>query len=261
MYEIDKEAFCTFLAQLRKEKGMTQKDLAERIFVSDKAVSKWERGLSLPDVALLQPLADLMDVTISELLRGQRIQAETPLTAQEADRLVSGALHLTVQEQAEQREIRRRWALRYALGVLVLAVELLFLWRVTGYLADNLASMLLTPLLLAAIFGLYFCFFAKERLPAFYDENKINFYSDGPFRMNVPGVSFNNTNWPHILRAVRMWSVAMMVLYSPVYLLARRACGLLADERQQIAALMILCMAILFGGLFIPIYVMGRKYQ
>ncbi len=47
MYEIDKEAFGTFLAQLRKEKGMTQKDLAERIFVSDKAVSKWERGGSL----------------------------------------------------------------------------------------------------------------------------------------------------------------------------------------------------------------------
>lgn len=46
MYEIDKEAFGTFLAQLRKEKGMTQKDLAERIFVSDKAVSKWERGVS-----------------------------------------------------------------------------------------------------------------------------------------------------------------------------------------------------------------------
>ena len=88
MYEIDKEAFGTFLSQLRKEKGMTQKDLAERLFVSDKAVSKWERGLSLPDVTLLQPLADLMEVTISELLSGQRIQAETPLTAQEAERLV-----------------------------------------------------------------------------------------------------------------------------------------------------------------------------
>ena len=46
MYEIDKEAFGTFLSQLRKEKGMTQKDLAERLFVSDKAVSKWERGVS-----------------------------------------------------------------------------------------------------------------------------------------------------------------------------------------------------------------------
>ena len=73
MYEIDKEKFGTFLSQLRREKGMTQKDLAEKLFVSDKAVSKWERGLSLPDVALLQPLADLMGVTISELLSGQRI--------------------------------------------------------------------------------------------------------------------------------------------------------------------------------------------
>ena len=126
MYEIDKEAFGTFLSQLRKEKGMTQKDLAERLFVSDKAVSKWERGLSLPDVTLLQPLADLMEVTISELLSGQRIQAETPLTAQEAERLVSGALHLTAQEQENRRESRRRWGLQYALGVLVLAVELLF---------------------------------------------------------------------------------------------------------------------------------------
>ena len=42
-------------ALLRKEKGMTQKELAEKLYVSDKAVSKWERGLSLPDIALLQP--------------------------------------------------------------------------------------------------------------------------------------------------------------------------------------------------------------
>ena len=261
MYEIDKEAFGTFLSQLRKERGMTQRELAERLFVSDKAVSKWERGLSLPDVTLLQPLADLMEVTISELLSGQRIQAETPLTAQEAERLVSGALQLTAQEQENRRESRRRWGLRYALGVLVLAVELLFLWSVTDYLADDFASMLLTPLLLAAIFGLYFCFFARERLPAFYDENRINFYSDGPFRMNIPGVHFNNSNWPHILEAVRWWVAAMLALYAPVYVLIRRICGLIADQEIQFIVLMVLCMAILFAGLFLPIYRAGRKYQ
>ena len=47
MFEIDKEKFGLFLAQLRKEKGWTQKELAERLFLSDKAVSKWERGGSL----------------------------------------------------------------------------------------------------------------------------------------------------------------------------------------------------------------------
>ena len=44
MYEVNKEAFGLFLTQMRKEKGWTQKDLAQRLFVSDKAVSKWERG-------------------------------------------------------------------------------------------------------------------------------------------------------------------------------------------------------------------------
>lgn len=47
MFEIDKEKFGAFVAQLRKEKGLMQKDLAEKLYVSDKAVSKWERGGSL----------------------------------------------------------------------------------------------------------------------------------------------------------------------------------------------------------------------
>lgn len=49
MYELNKIAFGSFLAQLRREKGMTQKELAACLYVSDKAVSKWERGLSVPD--------------------------------------------------------------------------------------------------------------------------------------------------------------------------------------------------------------------
>ncbi len=54
LFEIDKEKFGSFVAQLRREKGLTQKDLAEKLFLSDKAVSKWERGLSLPDIRLLE---------------------------------------------------------------------------------------------------------------------------------------------------------------------------------------------------------------
>ena len=77
-FEIDKERFGAFLARLRKEKGMTQKELAERLFVSDKAVSKWERALSLPDVALLIPLADCLGVSVAELLRGERERPGRP---------------------------------------------------------------------------------------------------------------------------------------------------------------------------------------
>lgn len=46
MFRIDNQKFGAFVAELRREKGMTQKELAERLFVSDKAVSKWERGVS-----------------------------------------------------------------------------------------------------------------------------------------------------------------------------------------------------------------------
>ena len=47
MFEIDKKKFGHFVAQLRKEKGMTQKELAQQLFISDKAISKWETGGSL----------------------------------------------------------------------------------------------------------------------------------------------------------------------------------------------------------------------
>lgn len=67
-YELNKQALGNFLSQLRKEKGWTQKDLAEKLYVSDKAVSKWERGLSVPDVSLLMPLSELLGVSVTELL-------------------------------------------------------------------------------------------------------------------------------------------------------------------------------------------------
>ena len=75
---IDNARFGAFVARLRKEKGLTQRQLAELVGVSDKAVSKWERGLSLPDISLLEPLADALGVTVAELLHGERLDAPLP---------------------------------------------------------------------------------------------------------------------------------------------------------------------------------------
>ena len=60
------------IARVRKEKGLTQRDLAEELHVSVQAVSKWERGRSCPDIALLEPLAEALNLTVTELLSGQR---------------------------------------------------------------------------------------------------------------------------------------------------------------------------------------------
>lgn len=65
-----------FIALKRKEKGLTQKELAFKIGVTDKAVSKWERGLGCPDVSLLEILSHVLDVSILEILKGRNITNE-----------------------------------------------------------------------------------------------------------------------------------------------------------------------------------------
>ena len=60
------------IASLRKKKGMTQNELAEKMNVTDKAVSKWERNLSCPDINTISKLADILEVSIEELLKAKK---------------------------------------------------------------------------------------------------------------------------------------------------------------------------------------------
>lgn len=62
-----------FIKELRSEKGLTQKALAELLHITDTAVSKWERGLCAPDISMLEPLAKALDVTVIEIINGNRI--------------------------------------------------------------------------------------------------------------------------------------------------------------------------------------------
>lgn len=75
---MEKKTIGTFLAALRKASGMTQKQLAEKLNVSDKAVSRWERDECAPDLTLIPVLAEIYGVTADEILRGQRRDPEAP---------------------------------------------------------------------------------------------------------------------------------------------------------------------------------------
>ena len=66
-----KQSFGTMIAALRKERGMTQLELAEQMGVTDKAVSKWERDLSFPDVSSLPRLAEIFGISVDELMKGK----------------------------------------------------------------------------------------------------------------------------------------------------------------------------------------------
>lgn len=62
-----------FIAERRKKKNMTQEQLAEKLFITDRAVSKWERGLSLPDADKMLELCNILDINVNELLNGEKI--------------------------------------------------------------------------------------------------------------------------------------------------------------------------------------------
>ena len=91
---MERKSIGSFIAALRRANGMTQKDLAEKLSVSDKAVSRWERDESMPDLMLLPVIADVFHISVDELLRGEK-KLETPAekpddskdTAAEAARL------------------------------------------------------------------------------------------------------------------------------------------------------------------------------
>ena len=65
-----------FIADERKRKGYTQKKLSEKLEISDKTISKWERGNGFPEVSLLLPLCNELEITVNELLSGERVSEE-----------------------------------------------------------------------------------------------------------------------------------------------------------------------------------------
>ena len=102
------------IAALRQQKGWTQKQLAEQLHVTDKAVSKWERGLNFPDLMLIEPLAAALDTTASALLG---LEQDTP------DRAVAAVSELAAREKEQaKRQIRLRAWLTLCIGVLLRCV-------------------------------------------------------------------------------------------------------------------------------------------
>ena len=78
-----KKTLGTMIAELRKQHGMTQLELAEKMNVTDKAVSKWERDLSCPDVNSLPKLAEILGVSVDELMQSKKEAAEPVSKVQE----------------------------------------------------------------------------------------------------------------------------------------------------------------------------------
>lgn len=114
---MDKERTGQLITELRKEKGLTQKELADALNVTDKAVSKWERGLSFPDISMLEPISDTLDISILELLAGERKQT---LTREEAQELIKDSVEISDEEIRHKKERSRMLVVMLTVMVLLM---------------------------------------------------------------------------------------------------------------------------------------------
>ena len=80
---MNQEKIGKFIAKLRKQKKLTQEQLAEKLGITKNAVSKWERGLGLMDLSLLKPLSEILGVSVTEILNGEKIDEEIDLKSEE----------------------------------------------------------------------------------------------------------------------------------------------------------------------------------
>ena len=100
---MDNKKFGEFIATIRKEKGWTQAELARKINVTDKAVSRWERGLGFPDINTIKPLADALEVSVLEIMQSEK-EPQEEIPKNKATEVVDNMISLVVYH----RDIERR---------------------------------------------------------------------------------------------------------------------------------------------------------
>lgn len=133
------------------------------------------------------------------------------------------------------------------------AVEALAVWNL-GWVSEKMGTLLWVSCFFGFFFGAYY-FFTEEVLPSYYDENRINYIAQGAFRMNIPGVYFNNHNWPIILRWARIWTVVTALAMPPLF-----AVGTWIGKRVGVELGWVIW-ALYLGSMVLSIIVPAKKYE
>ena len=157
-----------FIAECRKSKGYTQTLLAEQLHITNKAVSKWECGRSLPDAAIMMDLCKLLGITVTELLEGEKGM----------DKNEELLLEMVKQKQAADKRLLRMEIITGVIGVLILLaavavasfVQLSEIWRVLIIVAGLIPLLVAMPFMIQIeqTAGYYECQHCKHRyVPTF----------------------------------------------------------------------------------------------
>ena len=120
-----------FISKLRKEKNMTQQELAEKLNVTDRTISNWETGRRLPDISILKELSVIFSVTIDEIIYGKKIEKE-----EIQKKLVDSAIEIyTTKQKIEKLQM---------LTEILICAGMLITITLTSIIADNLSERIIT---------------------------------------------------------------------------------------------------------------------
>ena len=109
------------IAEIRKENGKTQKDLARELHVSNAAISKWERGIGFPDITLIEPLAKCLDISIAELFNGERRKASDSTNM---EKTIADIISVSSASVTRRKKIMN-WCIAIATALLYLTISLI----------------------------------------------------------------------------------------------------------------------------------------
>lgn len=121
---MDNQKFGRFIRDLRKKANMTQKELGEKLNVTDKAVSKWERGLGFPDISIINLLAETFGITASEVLNAEIGKKDTI----DVEKAVQEAVE-SVTKEKEKKENRKRKLIKIVKIVSIIIFVLMFFYN------------------------------------------------------------------------------------------------------------------------------------
>ena len=139
---MDYEKIGKFILLLRKEQWLTQSQLAEKLNVTNKAISKWERGLGAPDISLLRNLSNILKVSINEILMGEKLES---ITKEQSDEIIVESILLY-----QEKEIKKTVSISLIIFMFTFFVASLVIFNV---------SMILTRFYLYVVFSILGCLF------------------------------------------------------------------------------------------------------
>lgn len=159
---MDQKKIGAFIAQCRKEKNMTQMQLAERLEITNQAVSKWENGRGMPDVSLLQPLCDVLGISLNELFSGEHISAEE----------YKGKAEENISKLFKEKQIANLKPVKYLFSICANATLLVAVIELAVGLVGNLFNSTILSAMLINV-SVWLILFLTSMGKLAYDKNKL----------------------------------------------------------------------------------------